>query len=431
MNREAATVLFNLIILMIHMTPIFVCLKPKHASHENIAAVSVYVWVLMISAQALFRIPDSMFIIFQGVFSALFFLILLVFFEGSLHLKTFLYFSAWFFEALFTSLNIFFGYALRAQGILSREHINLILAIAVLILYYFLVKYYLKEKILRLFEQLSSRSSALIMLMPILFLILIYLGRRTVFQEERIIEEGAPVMLFYLFFCAMMFIVYSLAVGDTQRAINERTNAEQLRAARQIIELKKKNYNQIQEYQKRIRIIKHDFSHHVHALQHMSDEERKAYLDDLRVELEEGSELILCDNPAINSLLQEFTGRAKAEDVDFTANIALEKNLPVDSLTLCVILGNLLENALDACRKCAKDRFVRLQMMSEGESLRIMLVNRYNGDVRRRGNFLLSTKKNGGLGMLSIQRLLDNSKDDFDYYYDEDTFTSMLYLAKR
>lgn len=430
MNIEAAGVLFNLLVLMIRMTPIFVCLKPKHSSHENIAAASVYVWVLMISAQALFRIPDSMFIVFQGVFSTLFFFILLIFFEGTLQLKAFLYFSAWFFEILLTSLNIFFGYVLREQGMLAREHINFLLAIIMLFLYYFLVKYYLKERILALYEQLSSRGSALIMLLPVLFIILLNLGRYTVFQEKRLIEEGMPVILFYLCFCAMMLMVYLLAVGDTQRTIKERAMEEKLKAAIQLIELKKENYIQIQDYKQKIRILKHDFSHHVHALRHMGDEERKAYLDNLKAELDRSNELIFCDNPAINSLLQEFSARAKAEDVKFDTDIALNEELPVDSLTLCVILGNLLENALDACRKCRAERFVKLQMMSEGEALRIMLKNCYNGVLRLKGNSLLSTKKNGGLGMLSIQRLIRGPHDDFDYYYDKDTFAAMVYLAK-
>ena len=66
------------------MTPIFVCLKPRHGNHENIAAVTVYIWTLMISAQSLFQIPEDKFTVFQAVFSAIFFLVLLVFFAQAL-----------------------------------------------------------------------------------------------------------------------------------------------------------------------------------------------------------------------------------------------------------------------------------------------------------------------------------------------------------
>ncbi len=431
MNTEAALAFVNLITLAIRVMPIFVCLKPKHSQYENIAAVSVYVWVLMISAQSLFQMPDLTFWIFQGVFSALFFLILLIFFEGAFSLKIFLYFSAWFFSALLSSLNAFAGFVLQRQSTLRYEHICLILAIAMFFLYYLLVKYYLKDQILRLFDQLNTRSSALIMALPIVFLILLVFGRNSIFPEGRLLEEGMPTILFYLAVCTMMFLLYLLAVGDTLRTVNQRTTEEKLKAARQIIDLKKENYNQILEHQEEIRIIRHDFSHHIHALQHMKEADRQAYLTDLQAELNRGKELVFCDNHSVNSLLQDLSGRAKADKTRFQADLALASELPVDDLTLCVILGNLLENALDACRKCEHDRFIRLQMRSEDDALRIMVQNRYNGIVRRRDNLLLSTKMNGGLGMLSVRRLLDHPEDDLDYYYDGTTFTSMVYLAAR
>ena len=430
MNVEAAVIFRNLISLTIRMAPIFVCLKPRSAK-ENIAAVSVYVWVLMVSVQALFHMSDLSGTLFQAVFSTLFFLILMIFFEGSLILKVFLYFSAWFFSALLTSLNALFGYLLSKQSTLQYEHICLILAVIMLFLYYSLVKYYLKDQILKLFARMSTQNSALIMALPIVFLFLLYLGQRTIFGESELLTKGMPTILFSLGSGAMMFLIYLLAVADTLRTIEHRTAEEKLRAAQQIVDLKRENYSRIMEYEQRLRIIRHDFSHHIHALQHMGEEERKTYLANLQAEMKRGEELFFCDNEPVNALLQEYADRARAEQTRFRADLALGEILPVDNLSVCVILGNLLENALDACRKCDSDRFIHLQMRSEDGALRIMVRNRFNGIVRKRDNLLLSTKTRGGLGMTSIRRLLDRPKDDFDYYYDEDTFTAMVYLEPR
>ena len=430
MNTDAAIILRNLVSLAIRMTPVFVCLKQKYAK-ENIAAVSVYLWVLMVSVQALFHLSVFSFALFQGLFSALFFLILMIFFEGSLMLKIFLYFSAWFFSSLISSQNALFGFLLRSQSALRYEHISLILSVVMYFFYYLLMKYYLKERILRLFDRMSTQHSALIMMLPIVFLFLLYLGEQTIFREEELLSEGMPTILFFFGFCTMMFLLYLVAVADTLRTIDQRTADEKLKAARQIIDLKRENYNQLLEYQQKIRIIRHDFFHHIHALQHMGDDERKTYLENMQEELHRGDELFFCDNPAVNALLQEYANRSRAEQTRFNADLALDEQLPVDNLSLCVILGNLLENALDACKKCQNDRFIHLQVRSEERALRIMVRNRYDGVVRKRDNLLLSTKKNGGLGMISIRRLLDHPKDDFDFYYDGDTFTAMVYLAER
>ena len=433
MDRESTIVVLNLISLMIRMTPIFVCLRPRHAKHENIAAISVYIWTLMISAQSLFQIPEDEFTFFQAVFSALFFLILLVFFEGSLMLKAFFYFSAWFFAEILTSLNSFFAYVLREQSEQSYENISVLLAVSMLILFYVIVRYHFKERILRLFDQLSTRGTALVILMPVFFLILLYLGRQTVFSDESLLSGGLPILAFYLALYVFMLVFYFLTINDILLTIDQRTTEEQLTAAREIVSLKRKNYKQLMDYQKQIRIIKHDFSHHLHALEHMSDDERAAYVGKLRSELDQSEKFVFCDNAAVNSLLQEYKTRAKDDGIDFQTEISIEKDLPVDSLSICVILGNLLENAIEACAKCDKnsERFIILQMRDEAEGLRIMVKNSFNGKIRTYRSRLLTTKKSGGLGVLSIKRLLDNPRDDFDYYYDEDIFVAMVYLKHR
>ena len=53
MNDAACTVFMNLINLAVRMMPIFVCLDPKHSYRENIAAISAYLWVIMISMESL------------------------------------------------------------------------------------------------------------------------------------------------------------------------------------------------------------------------------------------------------------------------------------------------------------------------------------------------------------------------------------------
>lgn len=83
MNDAACSVFQDLINLSVRMMPIFLCLEPKQKNRETIAACSVYLWVIMIFTQSLFHIPDRTFWIFQGIFSCLFFLLLLIFFRGS------------------------------------------------------------------------------------------------------------------------------------------------------------------------------------------------------------------------------------------------------------------------------------------------------------------------------------------------------------
>ena len=86
-----------------------------------------------------------------------------------------------------------------------------------------------------------------------------------------------------------------------------------LSAARRILELEKENYKQIRDYRQQIGIIRHDFRHHIHALQHMNDSERREYLRGMQSDLDGGQELFFCGNAAVNSLLQQYAAQSKAE----------------------------------------------------------------------------------------------------------------------
>jgi len=57
--------------------------------------------------------------------------------------------------------------------------------------------------------------------------------------------------------------------------------------------------------------------------------------------------------------------------------------------------------------------------------------NSYNGQIKESGGKLLSSKQDGGLGLLSIRRILNRPGDDFDVYFNETIFTAMVNIMGR
>lgn len=431
MNNAASTIFLNLINLAIRMMPIFICLEPKYGSRENIAAVSVYLWVIMVSLQSVFSIPQTAFSLFQAMFSALFFLVLLVLFRGKALKKAFLYISAWLFSVLFSSLGTFAAWLLRDHIELSYAQISLMVASVTAAGFYFFVKYWLKARVQSLFTQLSTGNGTLILAVPSLFLILLYLGSNSIFSEDTLLLRGAEDILFYLALCSTILALYIILIVDTLRIIERRKTQTELQFAKQLISRQRDHYNQMLDYWQQIRIIKHDFRHHIHALLHMEKDEQTRYLQNLKKEFDAVPELVFCRNQAINSLLQEYAVRTKQEAIDFSVQISLSDHIPVDDLTLCIVIGNLLENALEACRKIPDDRFIRLQARWDGDHLRMLVKNSFDGQIKQGNNRIISSKTNGGLGMLSIRRILNQPGDDFDVYYTDDTFTAMISITDR
>ncbi len=76
----------------------------------------------------------------------------------------------------------------------------------------------------------------------------------------------------------------------------------------------------------------------------------------------------------------------------------LSAHIPIDDLTLCIVIGNLLENAMEASKKMEKDSFIRIQARMDGDHLLMLVENAYNGSIQEKNGNILSSKKDGGSG---------------------------------
>ena len=431
MNEAACNVILNLINLAVRMMPIFVCLEPKRKNRENIAAVSVYLWVIMVSFQSLFHIRQPVFLIVQGIFSCLFFLLLLIFFNGELIKKIFLYLSAWLFAALSMSLNEFAASVLGKSIFLSYSQICVIVSLLSACGFYLFVRYWLRTMTGQLFIQLSRRSHLLLASYTAISLAISLFGTSTIFSRESLAKRGFEDVVFYLAFCTMILVLYVMILDGTLEAVSRKKTEEELLFARQLIGKQREHYNRMLEHGEELRIIRHDFRHHIHALLYMDKDQQRKYLLDLNKELDTSKEQNYCENQAVNQILQEYGARCQENQIEFVATLDISAHIPIDDLTLCIVIGNLLENSMEACLKLKEKRFIHLQARWMQDHLMMLAENSYNGQIKESGGTLLSSKQDGGLGLLSIRRILNRPGDDFDVCFNDTTFTAMVNIMDR
>lgn len=238
-------------------------------------------------------------------------------------------------------------------------------------------------------------------------------------------------MVFYLAFCTMILVLYVMILDGTLEAVSRKKTEEELIFARQLIGKQREHYNQMLEHADELRIIRHDFRHHIHALLHMDKDQQRKYLLDLNKELDTPKEQNYCENPAVNQVLQEYGTRCQENQIEFVASLDISAHIPIDDLTLCIVIGNLMENSMEACLKLKENRFIHLQARWMQDHLMMLSENSYNGQIRESGGKLLSSKQYGGLGLLSIRRILNRPGDDFDICFNDTTFTAMVNIMDR
>lgn len=102
------------------------------------------------------------------------------------------------------------------------------------------------------------------------------------------------------------------------------------------------------------RRARHDFRHHRMVLQDMADRNDlhgiQSYLAEYNAEHTDTPSKTYSNNPTVNAVVAYYAGHAESAGIRFTARVQLPENLLIPDPIFCVLLGNLLENALDACK---------------------------------------------------------------------------------
>ncbi len=109
----------------------------------------------------------------------------------------------------------------------------------------------------------------------------------------------------------------------------------------------------------------------------------------------------------------------------------MPKDLQIPAFDMATILGNLLDNAIDALEAIEGKRMVSVKIkLSRGQFI-IKVSNTFNGIVIERANNLITKKEddgNHGLGIKNIKKVLEKYNGSMDIEYNATTFTSILLM---
>mgnify|MGYP000626922314 FL=1 len=114
-------------------------------------------------------------------------------------------------------------------------------------------------------------------------------------------------------------------------------------------------------------------------------------------------------NIVIDSLIGYWYVEAKKVGIDFSVNLNIPMEMPFRGADICLILGNLLENAVEAAQKAEGKKYIRLHMKYDKNNLLLFVENNYKGVlIKTKDKMLKSTKtdaENHGVGLSSVYRI--------------------------
>ena len=113
-------------------------------------------------------------------------------------------------------------------------------------------------------------------------------------------------------------------------------------------------------------------------------------------------------NIVIDSLIGYWYVTAQKKGIDFSVDICIPMMMPFKGADMCLILGNLLENAVEAAQKAEGKKYIAIKMKYDKNNLLLSVTNSYVGKlIKTKNHRLKSTKSdagNHGVGLSSVYR---------------------------
>ena len=206
-------------------------------------------------------------------------------------------------------------------------------------------------------------------------------------------------------------------------------NRERLLAADVRAHVQDENIEALSQAYAGQRKMTHDYRAQLSTLSELLEtgevEDAKAYLAEMKARQSERILLINTHNAAIDAVLNQkgYQGRQLGIDLRFRVNDLSALRLPRVDVT--VVLGNLIDNALEACQTLKEaDRWVSIQILYSHDTLSISIINPSN-PVQIQDGEIPTTKAEPllhGFGLRNVRDILDKYKAEYTISYEDGRF---------
>ena len=205
-----------------------------------------------------------------------------------------------------------------------------------------------------------------------------------------------------------------------------------------ILEMQEKQYESLQKYIDADTKVRHDFRQTIYTLKEFSEEKDYQAIDDYLLRyietLPKKETVDFCRDHALNALLNHYSRKADANDIKLELKVMLPNTIHIESIDICSVVGNILENAVASCLEIPEDkRFIRMIISEEqNREIYIAVSNSFNGVIKKTGDRYFSTHKGGnGIGLISVAATAARYGGTADFSHDDDVFYSNIILVNR
>ncbi len=197
------------------------------------------------------------------------------------------------------------------------------------------------------------------------------------------------------------------------------------------------HYQQMSKAYENLRKFKHDFNNIIIGLntylRNGDAEQAKLYLSRLTEMAETDQVMIQTGNSLVDSLINDKLASAEKHNIDVDFDGLIPKEI-MDPIDLCVVFGNALDNATEACLKLPQEekKVIGISVKQRADTFFVKITNPVNEEVNIRNNSVITTKDDTfshGIGLYSIRKIIEKYNGHFNLQCNSHLFTAEMDFA--
>lgn len=197
------------------------------------------------------------------------------------------------------------------------------------------------------------------------------------------------------------------------------------------------HYQEVENMYRQMRGWRHDYRNHIQTIKALAEngdmEAVMQYLDGLELDLNTVDTVIKTGNAMADAILNSKISLARSKNIEVHVDAHIPIKLKMSELDLCVILGNLFDNAIEASMKLPEGgRMIRVYMDMKNTQLYISFTNfTATGKLEKVGRLFRTSKGKGhGFGLIRIDAIVERLGGYLSRNSEEGAFTTEILIPQ-
>lgn len=275
---------------------------------------------------------------------------------------------------------------------------------------------------------LPTLNMIVLLMVPVISTVYIYYLVITVHEIKGIVIFAA---LALLFINILIFYLYHSLLKFYSARMNEQV-------FKQMLEVYSYQLDVARESEERVKALRHDIKHHIIELSAMAKKNNNndmiKYLSSMKEFMLNPKEYSTTGNREIDGVLNYMLQKANSTLNQVDVQINIPEDLYFNNFNICVILGNLVDNAVREASK-SEEKLLSIKMQIKQEVLLIFIENSYSGKILEKKNGLQTTQTElaiHGIGLENVKKvvLANGGEIKTDYTSDRFCVQVLLYMSQ-